>query len=63
MSKNSQINQSIIIALKEANVLSEISNGHFTLNKDLISKINKFIHQGRGFLELRRAFKIIISKY
>jgi hypothetical protein len=53
----------IIEALHEVNILTDISNSHFTLNKAFIGKINKFTMQGRSFIEINKAFRIILSNY
>lgn len=60
---NSTTIKYIIEGLYEVGILTDISNSHFTLNKDFVTKINKFTSQGRAFAEIHKAFKIIIQRY
>jgi hypothetical protein len=55
--------QKIIEALSISNIITDTSDNHFTINKDLISKINKFIFQGRTFLEINKAYRNMLSNY
>lgn len=55
--------QKIIEALNNSNIITDNTDNYFTINKELVSKINKFIFQGRTFLEINRAYRNILSNY